>query len=68
VQFRAEAFNILNHPVFGAVDPGHLATNDPSVGSNTFGAANETADQAAGDPVMGSGSNRDIQLGLKLIF
>jgi hypothetical protein len=67
-QFRAEFFNVLNHPAFGAVDAGHLATNDPSVGSNTFGAANETADLAAGDPVMGSGSNRDIQLGLKLIF
>jgi hypothetical protein len=67
-QFRAEFFNVLNHPVFGSVDAGHLANNDPSVGSNTFGAANETADQAAGDPVLGSGANRVIQLGLKLIF
>jgi hypothetical protein len=67
-QFRAEFFNILNHPVFGSVDAGHLANNDPSVGSNTFGAANETADQAAGDPVLGSGANRVIQLGLKLVF
>jgi hypothetical protein len=38
------------------------------VGSNTFGASNATADVAAGDPVMGSGSNRDIQLGLKLTW
>ena len=67
-QFRAEFFNIFNHPVFGGVDAGHLANNDPSVGSNTFGASNATADVAAGDPVMGSGSNRDIQLGLKLTF
>jgi hypothetical protein len=67
-QFRAEFFNVLNHPVFGSVDAGHLANNDPSVASNTFGAANETADQAAGDPVLGSGANRVIQLGLKLIF
>ncbi len=64
----AEFFNVLNHPVFGSVDAGHLANNDPSVGSNTFGAANETADQAAGDPVLGSGANRVIQLGLKLTF
>ena len=67
-QFRAEFFNVLNHPVFGSVDAGHLANNDPSVGSNTFGASNETADQAAGDPVLGSGANRVIQLGLKLSF
>jgi hypothetical protein len=67
-QFRAEFFNVLNHPVFGSVDAGHLANNDPSVGSNTFGAANETADQAAGDPILGSGANRVIQLGLKLTF
>jgi hypothetical protein len=65
-QFRAEFFNVFNHPVFGGVDAGHLAANDPSVQSNSFGASNATADVAAGDPVMGSGSNRDIQLGLKL--
>jgi hypothetical protein len=67
-QFRAEFFNVLNHPVFGQIDNGHLAHNDPSSGGSPFGAANETPDQAAGNPVLGSGSNRDIQLGLKLIF
>jgi hypothetical protein len=67
-QFRAEFFNVLNHPIFGGVDAGHLVNNDPSVGSNTFGASNATADLAAGNPVMGSGSNRVIQLGLKLAF
>jgi hypothetical protein len=67
-QFRAEFFNVLNHPVFGGVDAGHLANNDPSVGSNTFGQTTATADLAAGNPVMGSGSNRVIQLGLKLAF
>jgi hypothetical protein len=65
-QFRAEFFNVLNHPLFGAVDSGHLAANDPSQGS--LGLANSTPDQASGNPVLGSGSNRDIQLGLKLIF
>jgi hypothetical protein len=67
-QFRVEFFNVLNHPIFGGVDAGHLVNNDPSVGSNTFGASNATADLAAGNPVMGSGSNRVIQLGLKLAF
>ncbi len=65
-QFRAEAFNILNHPVFGQVDSGHLANNDPSAG--VLGLANNTPDAAAGNPVLGTGSSRDIQLGLKLIF
>jgi hypothetical protein len=67
-QFRAEFFNVLNHPVFGEVDSGHLANNDPSALGLPFGAASETPDQASGNPVLGSGSSRDIQLGLKLIF
>jgi Carboxypeptidase regulatory-like domain/TonB dependent receptor len=66
VQFRAEFFNVLNHPLFGDVGAGHLAANDPSQG--TLAAASATPDQASGNPVLGSGSNRDIQLGLKLIF
>jgi hypothetical protein len=67
-QFRAEFFNVLNHPLFGQIDSGHLTNNDPSAGGSPFGAANKTPDQAAGNPVLGSGSNRDIQLGLKLMF
>ena len=31
-QFRGELFNVLNHPVFGQVDSGHLTNNDPSTG------------------------------------
>jgi hypothetical protein len=65
-QFRAEFFNVLNHPMFADVGAGHLATNDPSSGSLAL--ANATPDQGAGNPVLGSGSNRDIQLGLKLIW
>jgi hypothetical protein len=65
-QFRAEFFNVLNHPMFADVGAGHLATNDPSSGS--LGLANATPDQGSGNPVLGSGSSRDIQLGLKLIF
>jgi hypothetical protein len=67
-QFRAEFFNVLNHPLFGQVVAGHLANNHPSSGESPFGAANKTPDKAAGNPVLGSGSNRDVQLGLKLIF
>jgi hypothetical protein len=68
VQFRAEFFNVLNHPLFADVGSGHLATNDPSQGAAAFGLASATPDQGSGNPVLGSGSNRDIQLGLKLIF
>jgi hypothetical protein len=67
-QFRAEFFNVLNHPVFGQVDVGHLTANDPSAGPTPLALANSTPDAAAGNPVLGSGSSRDVQLGLKLIF
>jgi hypothetical protein len=67
-QFRAEFFNVLNKPLFADVGAGHLANNDPSVGGSPFAAASATPDQGSGNPVLGSGSNRDVQLGLKLIF
>ena len=71
-QFRAEFFNILNHPNFtnpyGASSGfGIGAEGDPSSTSN-FGCGCATPDQAAGNPVLGSGGNRAVQLGLKLIF
>jgi Carboxypeptidase regulatory-like domain/TonB dependent receptor len=71
-QFRAEFFNVLNHPNFtnpyGASSGfGIGAEGDPSSTSN-FGCGCATPDQAAGNPVLGSGGNRAVQLGLKLIF
>jgi Carboxypeptidase regulatory-like domain/TonB dependent receptor len=70
VQFRAEFFNILNHPIaanpYGA-SSNFNSNNDPSaIGS--FGGAGGTPDVVAGNNVVGSGANRDIQLGLKLTF
>ena len=71
-QFRAEFFNVLNHPSFanpygGTSGYGPGAFDDPSsIGS--FGCGCATPDQAGGNPVVGSGSNRAMQLGLKLIF
>src|SRR5258708_9466159 len=70
-QFRAEFFNVLNHPNF--VNPyggpgGNAASLDPS-GANTsstgFGFVRATPDQAGSNPVLGSGGARSIQLGLK---
>jgi hypothetical protein len=70
VQFRAECFNILNHPIaanpYGA-SSNFNSNNDPSA-VGTFGGAGGTPDVVAGNNVVGSGANRDIQLGLKLTF
>ena len=71
-QFRMETFNIFNHPNFanpnGATSGyGQGAFADPS-SSSQFGCGCATPDQAAFNPVLGSGSNRAIQLGLKFIF
>ncbi len=71
-QFRAEFFNILNHPNFanpygGPSGFGLGAYADPSQPSQ-FGCGCATPDQAGSNPVLGSGGNRAIQLGLKLIF
>jgi len=71
VQFRAEVFNILNHPIFenpyGASNGSSGGNNDPSVPAG-FGGALGTPDVIAGNPVVGSGSARDVQVGLKLTF
>jgi len=67
-QFRAEFFNIFNHPNFANPFGGQngFAHNDPSTGS--FGCGCATPDVAAANPVIGSGGSRAIQLGLKFTF
>ena len=67
-QFRAEFFNILNHPNFANPYGGQngFGQNDPSTGS--FGCECATPDVAAANPVIGSGGSRAVQLGLKFIF
>ena len=67
-QFRAEFFNILNHPNFANPYGGQngFGQNDPSV--RPFGCACATPDVAAANPVIGSGGSRAVQLGLKLLF
>jgi hypothetical protein len=71
-EFRAEFFNLFNHPIlanpYGAAvgGGGGGIGNDPS--SNGFGCGCSTPDVAAGNPLVGSGSNRVMQLGLKLTF
>jgi hypothetical protein len=68
-QFRAEFFNVLNHPNFANPFGGQngFGFNDPSA-PGSFGCGCATADVAASNPVLGSGGSRSIQLGLKLLF
>ncbi len=66
-QFRAEFFNVLNHPIFtNPGGPAGAGFTDPS--GNNFGCGCNTPDQGSPNPVLGTGANRSIQLGLKLIF
>jgi hypothetical protein len=69
-QFRVEFFNVLNRPIianpFGSVN-GYAGGSDPSA-SGTFGCGCTTPDIAAGNPIVGSGDARTMQLGLKIMF
>jgi hypothetical protein len=63
-QFRAEFFNILNHPVFAQPENG-LGCDS---GGCNFGQSTDTPDTAATNPVLGTGGPRRMQFGVKLTF
>ena len=69
-EFRWEIFNIFNHPnfanPFGSSNTSFLGSDVSKPGS--FGCGCSTPDIAAGNPLIGSGSSRVMQLGLKLTF
>jgi Carboxypeptidase regulatory-like domain len=71
VQARWEVFNVLNHPTaanpYGASSAVQTG-NNPIAGGGGFGASLLTPDFAAGNPLIGSGSQRVMQIGLKLSF
>jgi hypothetical protein len=62
LQFRAEAFNLLNHPNFGYVNP--------SLTDSTFGQATQMLNQSLGTVAhqYQQGGPRSVQFALKLIF
>ena len=68
-QFRAEGFNLVNHPNLANPwgGPNGYAHTDPSA-PGSFGCSCATADVAGANPVIGSGGNRAVQLGLKILF
>ena len=62
LQFRADAFNLLNHPNLGQ-PTAQIATTGTTVTPGTFGQITSTR-----FPTGDSGSSRQLQLSLKLLF
>jgi hypothetical protein len=67
-EFKAEIFNVFNHPTFANPygGPGG-GTVDPSGGAG-FGFAGATPDVLSSNSVLGAGGARAIQLGAKITF
>jgi hypothetical protein len=74
VQFRAEFFNIFNHPNFALpnhnITPGYDSSGSLQCAppSCTDGLITQTPDVAQTNPGLGGGGPRVIQLGLKFLF
>jgi hypothetical protein len=71
-QFRAEFFNVFNHPnisnVFGGPGGDNTYTDPSADAGQSFGFRPQTPDVTSSNPVLGSGGPRAIQLGMKIIF
>jgi hypothetical protein len=71
-QFRAEFFNIFNHPnisnPFGGPGGDNTFTDPSADAGASFGFRALTPDVLSSNPVLGSGGPRAMQLGLKILF
>src|SRR6266849_3052167 len=71
-QFRVEIFNVFNHPTvanpWGGQNGWNTGTNLGEGAEGLLGCGCSTADVAAGNPLIGGGSSRDIQRGFKITF
>jgi hypothetical protein len=69
-EFRVEFFNVLNHPIYanpyGSTNTSFLGADPSNTGKLGCGCA--TPDVAAGNPLVGSGSSRVMQMGLKITY
>jgi hypothetical protein len=75
LQFRADLFNILNHPNFVNPDGGICLAVSPAAGGNpascvpnaNFGRSSQTVAGASGG-LVGNGTSRQVQFAVKLLF
>jgi hypothetical protein len=76
LQFRAEFFNIFNHPSFGDAGAGNASGVTNVLGDPLFGQSTQTLSQASYgggfyqrlNPLYQMGGPRSVQLALKLLF
>ena len=68
LQLRAEFFNIFNHPNFALPNGSIVFGTDENDNPLPNGVITQTPDVAQGNPGLGGGGPRVVQLGLKLVF